>query len=147
MDGRARVGALMGIGLVLEGILGAAAIYAGISFITTPDGSGMQMPVSWLDKTPFADYFVPGLILVTVNGLLPLAVILLALTGSRLAALGMIASGVLLFGWLSIQLAMIQMIHPVMHPSLYAVSIVLVAIGYLTWRRVAQPSLRASHGV
>ena len=85
---------------------------------------------------------MPGLVLVAVNGILPLIVVLLVLVGHRLAALGMLLSGVLLFGWLSIQLALIRMIQPVMHPALYAVSICLMAIGYVTWRRLQHHPLR-----
>ena len=48
MYGGVRMTRLAALGLVLELVLGAAAIWAGISFITNPDGSGLQMPVSWL---------------------------------------------------------------------------------------------------
>jgi hypothetical protein len=135
MGVRVRVGRLIGFGLLLEAILAASAIVAGFSFVTSPDGSGMQMPVTWLDRTPFSDYFVPGLVLITVNGLLPVVVILLALVGSRFAPIGMMLSGILLFGWLSIQLALIRMVHPVMHPTLYALAVAVILIGYVAWHR------------
>jgi hypothetical protein len=144
---RGRITPLLWIGLTLELILAAAAIWASISFLAEPDGSGLQMPVSWLAGTPFPDYFVPGLVLLAANGLLPLTVIALALVGHRWTSLAMMLSGVLLFGWLSIQLAMLRMLHPVMHPTLYAVSLALVAIGYLSWRRLAHPARPAVEGV
>jgi hypothetical protein len=146
MAGRLRLTPLLAFGLLLELILGVAAIWAGISFIVAPDGSGMQMPISWLDRTPFGDYLVPGVILVLVNGVLPLAVVVLALVRSPLASLGMILSGVLLFGWLSIQLALIRIVHPVMHPALYAFSVALVLIGYMAWRGLEQAGTDAEAG-
>ena len=146
MPAELRLTRLLALGLVLEVLLAGTAIWAALSMISTPDGSGMQMPVSWLRNTPFRDYFVPGLFLLLANGLLPLMVVLLALTGQRSAPLGMLLSGVLLIGWLSIQLAMIRMVHPVMHPTLYVVAIALATIGYVTWKRMTRAGLTAEGG-
>jgi hypothetical protein len=56
--------------LLIQGIGGFAG---GLSLAVRPDGSLMGMPVSYLDGSPFGDYLVPGLILLLVLGVLPLA--------------------------------------------------------------------------
>lgn len=36
------------------------------------DGSLLQIRIEWIDHSPFTSFFLPGLILFTVNGMLPL---------------------------------------------------------------------------
>jgi len=57
--------------LVLQGIGG---IFGGAAFVLAPDGDLLRMPTSHLDGTPFSDYLIPGLLLLTVLGVFPLAV-------------------------------------------------------------------------
>lgn len=54
--------------LGLNGLLGGGAL------VLAPDGSLLQMPVSNMAKSPFADFTIPGLLLFTFLGVYPLAV-------------------------------------------------------------------------
>lgn len=56
--------------LVVQGLGGLAG---GLSLTIAPDGSIMQMSTSLLDGSPFSDFLIPGLILLLVLGVLPLA--------------------------------------------------------------------------
>jgi hypothetical protein len=56
--------------LLLQGLGGLGG---GLSLSVRPDGSIMGMPTSFLDGSPFSDYLIPGLILLLVLGVLPLA--------------------------------------------------------------------------
>ena len=49
--------------------LALGALPAGWSLITQPDGSGIGMPIEWLDKSPFADFAIPGFILFALFGI------------------------------------------------------------------------------
>lgn len=60
--------------LVLHLFLGAGGLYGGGMLLLKPDGSLLGMPTEWIEHSPFKDYFLPGFILFTVNGLLPLFV-------------------------------------------------------------------------
>jgi hypothetical protein len=60
--------------LALHLVLGLFACYGGIALIVHPDGSLLRMPLSFLDNAPFADYLIPGIILLLFNGVLPLLV-------------------------------------------------------------------------
>lgn len=53
-------------------VLGVAAFLSGIIMITDPTGSGLGFPEGALAKTPFIDYFIPGILLTIFIGLLPL---------------------------------------------------------------------------
>jgi hypothetical protein len=58
--------------MVLLLIQAIGGIGGGASLALRPDGSIMQIPVSYLDGSPFSDYLVPGLCLLVVLGLWPL---------------------------------------------------------------------------
>lgn len=48
------------------------ALVGGGALILDPSGSLMGLKPEWLQNTPFNSYLVPGLILFTLNGILPL---------------------------------------------------------------------------
>lgn len=60
--------------VVLHLFLGSSAFISGAIMIINPSGSWMQLPLSLLDNSPFPNYFIPGLILFTILGVLPLLV-------------------------------------------------------------------------
>lgn len=52
--------------------ISAGAIYGGGSLILSPDGSMLKMEESWLDKLPFYNFLIPGIILFLFLGIFPL---------------------------------------------------------------------------
>ena len=73
--------------MILLTFLGAGALFGGGVFIISPSGKLFGMPLSMLDRTPFPDFLIPGLILFIVLGVTPclLAVVLLKKPVSALA--------------------------------------------------------------
>ena len=59
--------------LVLLALQGLGGLAGGLSLTIAPDGSIMHMSTSLLDGSPFHDFLIPGLILMLVLGVLPLA--------------------------------------------------------------------------
>jgi hypothetical protein len=59
--------------LVLLVIQGLGGLAGGLALTLKPDGSIMKMPLSYLDGSPFSDFLIPGLVLLLVLGVLPLA--------------------------------------------------------------------------
>lgn len=57
--------------VVLQGISG---LIGGISFINDPSGHNLGLPIKWLQNTPFENYLIPGLILLTILGIFPILV-------------------------------------------------------------------------
>lgn len=57
---------------LLHFLLGIAAFAGGGMLMLKPDGSLLGMQSGWLDKSPFKDYLLPGILLFILNGLLPL---------------------------------------------------------------------------
>ncbi len=123
------------ITLLVAGVaLGPAALFGGFLLASSPDGSAMQMPIHWLEGTPFPDYFVPGLILLVVFGIGSYVVVAAGFLHSAAAPHLGFALGAGQLIWIGVQLAMIRTWHPVMHPALIAVGAILAASSYLWWR-------------
>ncbi|MBS1593051.1 MAG: hypothetical protein JST90_01920 [Bacteroidetes bacterium] len=96
---------------------GIGALYGGLSFMLHPDGSGLGMSVEYLRYSPFSDFFVPGLILFTCNGVFSLVAIALVVFSHRYAAWAVLLQGVILVGWIAVQVLMVrdfQELHAVM---------------------------------
>jgi hypothetical protein len=49
---------------ILLVLLAANAFYGGISFILEPDGSLLKINPEWLEKSPFTNYLIPGILLI-----------------------------------------------------------------------------------
>jgi len=47
------------------------ALYGGIILIIDPTGSLLKMPLTMLSNTPFSNYFIPGIILGILLGVIP----------------------------------------------------------------------------
>lgn len=77
--------------LLLIQALGGLA--GGASLSIRPDGSVMQMPVSYLHGSPFSDYLIPGLCLLLVLGVLPLVVLVGVWRGAAWAWYGAFTVG------------------------------------------------------
>lgn len=61
--------------IVLLVLLSINAFYGGISLMLAPDGSLLGMQPGWLDKSPFNSYFIPGFLLLLMNGIFPLVTV------------------------------------------------------------------------
>ncbi len=59
--------------IFLQCFLGLNGLVGGIAFLVSPSGALLQMPFSHLQKTPFSDFFIPGLLLFTFLGVYPIA--------------------------------------------------------------------------
>ncbi|MBK7429478.1 MAG: hypothetical protein IPI62_00670 [Bacteroidetes bacterium] len=109
---------------------GIGAIYGGGNLIMHPDGSSLGITTEWLKYSPFDNFLIPGIILFVVNGLLSLFVLIAVITNSRFRGKLIFAEGVLLCGWILIQMIMLREVN-FLHITLGSVGILLVIIGNL----------------
>jgi hypothetical protein len=59
----------------LLALLGLGAIFGGGVLIISPSGKLFGMPLSMLDNSPFNNFLIPGIILFTVLGLVPIGLV------------------------------------------------------------------------
>ncbi|MBN8707004.1 MAG: hypothetical protein J0L62_14115 [Bacteroidetes bacterium] len=108
---------------------GTGAIYGGWLLITSPDGSSLQLPLDYLKSSPFETYLIPGIILFTVNGLFSFLTLLLMILKNKKVPWFILAQGVMLTGWIIVQVIMIQVFHP-FQLIFGIVGIILMGIGW-----------------
>ena len=109
---------------------GIGAIYGGGNLILHPDGSIIDLSPEWLKHTPFSDYLIPGIVLFIANGLSSMFVLATLLLNHRNYHRFVLAQGIILVGWIVIQILLIQTIY-FLHGILGAVGLALIILGWL----------------
>jgi hypothetical protein len=115
------------------------ALLAGYSFITEPSGKGLGMTTDYLRKSaPFKDYFIPGIVLFTVNGVL--SAIAAFFVFRRISHYEYLVwmQGCILIGWIAVQLTMVTSVH-LLHYIISSAGIILVLIGMFLIRKNKAP--------
>lgn len=79
----------------------------GIGLVADPTGAFVGLPLGWLRGSPFEDYLVPGLVLLTVLGVAPLFAAWGLWTGRRWSWRAGVAIGGALLMWLAAQIAVV----------------------------------------
>ncbi len=129
--------------LILLGFLGLGAIGGGGALIISPTGELIGMPLSMLEKSPFNSFFIPGVILFSVLGIIPLLLIIVLLKKpeSKLAEhinlfkdmhwswTYSIYIAFTLIIWIQIQMVFLQAVHW-LHTfyMFYAIAIIIIAL-------------------
>jgi len=114
---------------------GIGAIYGGWNLIVHPDGSSIKLSSDLLNTTPFQNYLVPGIILFVCNGLFSMFVIVAILSKSKYSPHLNIAQGMILCGWLVIQMLLIRTVY-FLHAVMGFTGLALI---YLGWRAIIRP--------
>lgn len=109
---------------------GIGALYGGGLLVIDPSGAKIQLPLSYLQYSPFTDYLIPGIVLFGVNGLLSITTALLVITQHRYYAHFTVAQGVILCGWLIIQVLMVRDIY-YLHYVMGTTGLLLIGLGIL----------------
>ena len=113
---------------------GIAACFGGWMLMRSPDGSAMNMTVDLLKHSPFSDYLIPGIILFIIIGLLSLAIAWLAVLKVKHFEKLIMMQGVILSGWIIVQMVMLQSIN-YLHILFGSVGLLLIALGLILYRR------------
>lgn len=109
--------------------IGAGAIVCGMMFILSPDGSRLGMTVDLLEDSPFKDFFIPGITLLAVNGVLSICAALLLFFNYRHAGYGVMILGGLMLIWIAAQVYWIGW-QSWLQPTFIAVGVLEMLIGF-----------------
>jgi hypothetical protein len=88
---------------ILQAFIGVGAVPAGIAMIYNPSGSVLGMTVEMLINSPFADFLIPGIFLLVINGIGSLIGALASFLRHRFAGKIAIGLGIFLILWIAIQ--------------------------------------------
>jgi hypothetical protein len=112
---------------ILEWLVGIGAVWGGFALAVWPDGHLLQMPVAFLQGTPFSDFRIPGLVLCVVVGGSNLIGGSLAMLRRKSARLMSVLAGGILTGWIAAQILLIGYRHPIQWVYL-AVGVLILAL-------------------
>ena len=90
-----------------------------------------DVPKEWLEGSPFLDYFVPSLILLVVVGGSFVVAAMAVFIGLRIARLAALTAGIVVLGWLAVQLSMIGYVSWMQPTTAIAGVLVLVLASLL----------------
>jgi hypothetical protein len=96
---------------VLQAFIGLGAVGGGFALVKDPSGGALGIPLDWLVGSPFSDYLIPGIFLLTVNGIGSLMGAVLSFTRRQVAKEVAIALGIILVAWIVIQIFIIRSFH------------------------------------
>jgi magnesium-transporting ATPase (P-type) len=139
-----KVKSIRNIFLIVIGFLAIGAIGGGAVLIVSPTGEMMGLPLSEFKNIPFNSFLIPGIILFTVLGLVPILLIiaLLKKPESKLAEKINVFNDMhwswtysiyvafILIGWIQIQLIFLQSSVYWLHTfyMFYAILIIIIAL-------------------
>ena len=109
---------------------GIGALASGYLFMSDPSGSRIGLSTDILLNSPFENYFLPGLILFIFNGVFGVITFTLSMINHEKADTFILIQGIILSGWIFIQIIMLKMMHP-MHLILGACGILLTYYGVM----------------
>jgi energy-converting hydrogenase Eha subunit C len=109
---------------------GTAAMYGGWSLMTDPTGADLGLPSDWIFMIPFRDYFVPGVILFVVNGIFSILSAIATMSHSRGYEKFIMAQGILLTGWILVQVLMLRTIE-VLHFAMAGIGLTMLVLGVI----------------
>jgi hypothetical protein len=106
------------------------ATVAGVLFIIEPSGQRMGLSVLYIKDSPFNSYLIPGIILLIVNGLLNFIAAYFVIKQKPFASSLVILQGVLLSGWIVIQVIMVKDVS-LLHIVMFSIGTILIIAGFL----------------
>jgi hypothetical protein len=89
------------------------------------------VPIAWLEGSPFSSYFVPSLFLFVVVGGSFLVASIAVFAGWRLARAAAVGAGLVVLGWLAVQLAIIGYVSWMQPTTAVAALLVLLLASQL----------------
>jgi uncharacterized membrane protein (GlpM family) len=114
--------------------LSVGAFVGAIPMLVSPSATQWGlMPVSILKNSPFTSFFIPGLILLVSNGLMPLVALRLIFARKPSAGAWTALQGCVLFGFLSVECWMLRVVA-IWHLLYAAVAVAIFVCGLLLWR-------------
>lgn len=112
------------------------ALIAGGLFILDPSGQKMGMTTDYLKHSPFSSFLIPGIILFIVNGILNLFTATITIKKSSQAIKLIILQGILLCGWIVVQVLMVQTINP-LHIAMFVIGTIFILYGAISYQKVS----------
>lgn len=114
---------------ILVSFIAVTATLSGLLMISNPDGGVMNLPLGLLELTPFKDYLIPGILLTVIVGGVNLLAVFYNLQRSRSRYDWAIAGGVIICGWIIVQIILISTVHW-LHIIYFIIGLAIILVAY-----------------
>jgi hypothetical protein len=114
---------------ILVSFIAVTATLSGLLMISNPGGQIMNLPLGLLKTTPFKDYLIPGILLTVLVGGVNLLAVFYNLQRSPNRYNWAMAGGILIVGWIVVQVILISSLHW-LHFIYLIVGVAIVLIAY-----------------
>lgn len=109
---------------------GVAALYGGWSLISDPTGRELELPADWITRLPFDTYLIPGLILLSANGVLSVIAAVLTILRRPGYERFVILQGMVLMSWILIQVCIVRE-TAFLHFTMAAIGLSITVLGVI----------------
>ena len=120
--------------------VGVTALYGGSKLLSDPSGQALGLPEDYLEALPFGSFFIPGMALFVLIGVSSLLVCLSVAAHLRHYGWYVAAQGLVLAGWVLVQLILFATFEPVLHTPYLSIAMVLMVVGF--WLKQAEKKRR-----
>jgi hypothetical protein len=118
------------IAIAVLGVLGLCGLATGLALVTDPTGARLRLTVDRLPAWPLlTDYTVPGIVMLALFGLLPLAAAGLLAKRHRFGWAATTTVGLLLVIWMAGSFALVGLAAPLVQAAFLIVGILLTGLG------------------
>lgn len=123
---------------LIEGILqifiGVGAVIYGLLLASYPDGSKAGLPLELLSGSPFANYLIPGILLLLVNGVGNVVSSILSFSRHKYAGYAGMFFGVALIIWIIVQIILIGYAN-LLQPFYLSLGIIELLLGIIMYKQ------------
>ncbi|KIG19207.1 hypothetical protein DB30_04672 [Enhygromyxa salina] len=125
---------------MLEFALAVGGFMAGVALLTAPDGASLGWSTASLDGTPFSNYVVPALFLLTLTGVFPALVAIATLARRPWSMWGHLVMGGLSVAWIGGQILTIGYIS-LLQPIFGAIAFLITTLGLMLYAQARDEAI------
>jgi hypothetical protein len=114
---------------ILQVFIGLGAVGGGLGLVLEPSGENLGIPTKLLHNSPFSDYLIPGIILLSINGIGSLVGSIISFKRKMYAGVIAMALGVFLVAWIILQVYWIESFHW-LHASYLGLGLLEFVLGW-----------------
>jgi len=114
---------------ILVSFIGLTATLSGLIMISNPDGGILNLSLSLLEKTPFKNFLVPGILLTVIVGGINMIAVFYNIQRHPKRYNWAMAGGVVITGWIIVQMIMLGAVHW-LHILYLIIGILIILISY-----------------
>ncbi|MGZ8557481.1 MAG: hypothetical protein ACXWWC_04080 [Chitinophagaceae bacterium] len=114
---------------ILVAFIAITSTLSGLVMISNPDGEILNLPISVLIGTPFKNFLIPGILLTSLVGSINLLAVFFNMQRHPNRYNWSIAGGIMMTGWIIVQLLLIQAAHW-LHFIYLGIGLLIILIAY-----------------